>query len=91
MLARDKHSSLLRKSVHYALKSFITLAPVNNLGIWLRIQPSFSHFIVVDKLKKSNRTFFKQESEKNTLKTGGLSQSGTCFIKLLTAVIYGFR
>jgi hypothetical protein len=27
MLARDKHSSLLRKSVNYGQKRFITLAP----------------------------------------------------------------
>jgi hypothetical protein len=31
-LARDKHSSLLQKSVHYGQKSFITLAPGRGPG-----------------------------------------------------------
>jgi hypothetical protein len=52
MLARDKHSSLLRKSVYYGQKSFITLAP--GLKFWSKARsypseaPALSHKIILD-------------------------------------------
>jgi hypothetical protein len=43
MLATDKHSSLLLKSVNYGQKSFIKLAPGRRVRTGVRLQASLRH------------------------------------------------
>ncbi len=57
-LARDKHSSLLRKSVNYGQKSFITLTPgITGGGVSL-LSPYFCKDSDADDLDPKNKIYF---------------------------------